>query len=69
MKRPIMGHIGVKLIGFAVITSDNPRTEDPMAIIEDILTGVKTRKTGNVLLSKTGARPSDMLWTLGKKMI
>ena len=29
MKRPIMGHIGVKLSDFAVITSDNPRTEDP----------------------------------------
>ena len=41
MKRPIMGQIGVKLSDFAVITSDNPRTEDPMAIIEDILKGVK----------------------------
>ena len=41
MKRPIMGHIGVKLADFAVITSDNPRTEDPMAIIKDILEGVK----------------------------
>ena len=41
MKRPIMGAIGVKLSDFAVITSDNPRTEDPMAIIEDILKGVK----------------------------
>ena len=41
IKRPIMGHIGVKLADIAVITSDNPRTEDPMAIIEDILEGVK----------------------------
>ena len=41
MKRPIMGEIGVKLSDLAVITSDNPRTEDPMAIIEDILKGVK----------------------------
>ena len=41
MKRPIMGQIGVKLSDFAIITSDNPRTEDPMAIIEDILKGVK----------------------------
>ncbi|MGM9549970.1 MAG: UDP-N-acetylmuramoyl-L-alanyl-D-glutamate--2,6-diaminopimelate ligase [Faecousia sp.] len=41
MKRPIMGEIGVKLSDFAVITSDNPRTEDPMAIIDDILKGVK----------------------------
>ena len=41
MKRPIMGHIGVGLSDFAVVTSDNPRTEDPMAIIRDILKGVK----------------------------
>ena len=41
MKRPIMGQIGVKLSDIAIITSDNPRTEDPMAIIEDILKGVK----------------------------
>ena len=41
MKRPIMGKIGVELSDIAIITSDNPRTEKPMAIIEDILKGVK----------------------------
>ena len=41
IKRPIMGEIGVKLSDIAIITSDNPRTEDPMAIIGDILKGVK----------------------------
>ncbi len=41
MKRPIMGSIGVRCSDLAVITSDNPRTEDPMAILEDILKGVK----------------------------
>lgn len=40
MKRPIMGKIGVTCSDIAVITSDNPRTEDPMAIIRDILKGV-----------------------------
>ena len=40
MKRPIMGRIGVSLSDFAVITSDNPRTEAPMSIIADILKGV-----------------------------
>ena len=40
MKRPIMGEIGVKMSDIAVITSDNPRTEDPDAIIADILKGV-----------------------------
>ena len=41
IKRPIMGEIGVKYADFAIITSDNPRTEDPMAIIRDIEKGVK----------------------------
>ena len=41
IKRPIMGRIGVKLSDIAIITSDNPRTEKPMAIIEDILVGAK----------------------------
>ena len=40
IKRPIMGRIGVERSDLAVITSDNPRTEDPMAIIGDILKGV-----------------------------
>lgn len=41
IKRPIMGHIGVELSDEAVITSDNPRTEEPEAIIRDILAGVR----------------------------
>ena len=36
-KRPIMGQIGVRLADLAIITSDNPRTEDPNKIIADIL--------------------------------
>ncbi len=39
-KRPIMGAIGVQLADIAVITTDNPRFEDPAAIIDDILQGV-----------------------------
>ena len=41
IKRPIMGEIGVKYSDIAIISSDNPRTENPSAIIEDILKGVK----------------------------
>ena len=39
IKRPIMGRIGVELSDIAVITSDNPRSEDPMKIIADIVVG------------------------------
>ena len=41
IKRPIMGSIGVRFSDIGIITSDNPRTEEPMAIIRDILQGVK----------------------------
>ena len=40
VKRPVMGRIGVELSDVAVITSDNPRSEAPEKIIEDILAGV-----------------------------
>lgn len=39
-KRPIMGKIGVDLADLAIITSDNPRTENPMDIINDIVAGI-----------------------------
>ena len=41
IKRPIMGKIGVELSDIAVITSDNPRSEDPMKIIADIQVGAQ----------------------------
>lgn len=41
-KRPIMGRIAVENADFTVITSDNPRTENPERIIEDIVAGVPT---------------------------
>lgn len=40
-KRPIMGEIGGRLAGYCIITSDNPRTEDPEKILEDVEVGVK----------------------------
>ena len=40
LKRPLMGRIAVEKSNFAWITSDNPRTEDPLAIIQEILRGV-----------------------------
>ncbi len=40
IKRPMMGEIGARITDIAVITSDNPRTEAPDAIISDILKGL-----------------------------
>jgi UDP-N-acetylmuramoyl-L-alanyl-D-glutamate--2,6-diaminopimelate ligase len=38
-KRPVMGRIAATLADVAVVTSDNPRSEEPSAIIEEVLTG------------------------------
>ncbi len=40
-KRPIMGEFAAKYSDYAIITSDNPRTEDPMFIIRQVEKGVK----------------------------
>lgn len=40
-KRPIMGNIGTDLSDIAIITSDNPRSEEPISIINDIIEGVE----------------------------
>ncbi len=39
-KRPKMGKIAAELADLAVVTSENPRTEDPQRILDDILTGI-----------------------------
>ena len=44
-KRPIMGEIATTAADYAIITSDNPRTEVPKDIIADILAGVKAPKS------------------------
>ena len=46
-----MGRIGTELSDFAIITSDNPRTEDPDAIIEEILTGVNVEAGRYIAIS------------------
>ncbi len=40
-KRPVMGRIAGELSDFCVVTSDNPRTEDPEKIIEQVVEGIK----------------------------
>ena len=41
-KRAIMGTIAVRKADYVIVTSDNPRTEEPKSIIEDILEGTQT---------------------------
>lgn len=43
-KRPIMGEISGRIADFTIITSDNPRTEEPQKIVEQIEEGIKKTK-------------------------
>ena len=44
-KRPIMGNIAVRYADYVIVTSDNPRSEDPNEIIKDILVGTEGSAT------------------------
>lgn len=43
-KRPIMGEIAARLADFIIVTSDNPRSEEPLSIIDDIVAGMNCSK-------------------------
>ena len=49
-KRPIMGSIAARLADFVIVTSDNPRSEDPAKILDDIIEGVKVSRTPYVVI-------------------
>ena len=48
-KRPVMGHIASEMSNQAIFTSDNPRTESPSKIIEEMEAGVEPQNTKKVL--------------------
>lgn len=54
VKRPQMGRIGTELSSWAIITSDNPRTEDPMEIIDDIVRGI-TKNNYEIIENRVNA--------------
>lgn len=49
-KRPLMGAIAIKFSDRVVVTNDNPRSEDPVAISQDILTGIQGVNPGEASL-------------------
>ena len=60
-KRPIMGAIAADNADFVIVTSDNPRTEEPKAIIDDILEGMKDSDTPMQVIVD---RPEAIHWAL-----
>jgi UDP-N-acetylmuramoyl-L-alanyl-D-glutamate--2,6-diaminopimelate ligase len=72
-KRPLMGEVASRLADLAVVTSDNPRSEDPLAIIEEVLAGVHREATvvepdrrAAITLAVEEARPGDVVLIAGK---
>ena len=75
-KRPKMGAIAERLADKIIITSDNPRSEDPQIIITDIIAGLKSVNTENVIVEpdraaaiaylKTVANNNDVVLIAGK---
>jgi len=62
-KRPIMGRIAAENADFVIVTSDNPRTEEPEAIIADIVEGLKGSRTPNKVIT---SRPKAIEWAIEK---
>ena len=73
-KRPIMGRIASELADVIIVSSDNPRDEDPNVIIADVLKGVKSRaqviaepdRARAVVLALKKAKEGDIVLLAGK---
>jgi UDP-N-acetylmuramoyl-L-alanyl-D-glutamate--2,6-diaminopimelate ligase len=73
-KRPIMGKIAAELSDTVIVTSDNPRTENPEAIIDDVLSGIPPGKKVvreadrklAITMALTQARSGDVVLLAGK---
>jgi UDP-N-acetylmuramoyl-L-alanyl-D-glutamate--2,6-diaminopimelate ligase len=71
-KRPLMGEIAARLADHVVVTSDNPRSEEPAAIIEEILAGIgrpvehEVDRRVAIRLAIAAAAPGDAIVIAGK---
>jgi UDP-N-acetylmuramoyl-L-alanyl-D-glutamate--2,6-diaminopimelate ligase len=75
-KRPLMGEIAGRLADLTIVTTDNPRSEEPKAIVREIVAGVAPGDAGSVeveadrrtaIAAAIGlARPGDVVMIAGK---
>ena len=73
-KRPLMGEIAARLADRTIVTSDNPRSEDPQAIVAEILAGIDDRGTTEAIVDRQAAiehavataGPGDVVVIAGK---
>lgn len=66
-KRPKMGAIAERISDKVVITSDNPRSEDPQQIITDVLSGLKSINTQKVFVEPDRKKAIELLKTISSK--
>lgn len=75
-KRPKMGHIAEELADVLVVTSDNPRSEDPQQIITDVISGIQHFEANRMIVNADRlqaihqaidlAQPNDIIVVAGK---
>jgi UDP-N-acetylmuramoyl-L-alanyl-D-glutamate--2,6-diaminopimelate ligase len=73
-KRPKMGRAGAEMADLAIVTSDNPRSEDPKAIVAEVLAGIDDRegveaevdRRAAIALALSRAEPGDTVVIAGK---
>jgi UDP-N-acetylmuramoyl-L-alanyl-D-glutamate--2,6-diaminopimelate ligase len=73
-KRPLMGRTGAELSDLAIVTSDNPRSEDPEAIVAEVLAGIDDRggveaevdRRAAIALAFSQAKEGDTVVIAGK---
>jgi UDP-N-acetylmuramoyl-L-alanyl-D-glutamate--2,6-diaminopimelate ligase len=71
-KRPLMGKVAAELADVAIVTSDNPRSEDPLAIIQDVIQGtgvdveIDPDRRSAIERAVSLAEPGDVVVVAGK---
>jgi UDP-N-acetylmuramoyl-L-alanyl-D-glutamate--2,6-diaminopimelate ligase len=71
-KRPLMGEIATRLADRVIVTSDNPRSENPEAIVQEVLVGAGPRvehqvdRRAAIEQALAGAAPGDIVVIAGK---
>lgn len=71
-KRPLMGEVATRLAHLAIVTSDNPRSEDPRAIVDQIVAGARSNhqveidRADAIRCALSLATPADIVLIAGK---
>jgi UDP-N-acetylmuramyl-tripeptide synthetase len=66
-RRPMMGAVAAQYADVIILTTDNPRSEDPMVIIQDIISGIHSAYQHKVIIEPDRARAIEKAYILSKK--